>query len=273
MNERKLYTRLNSKKVPNIIDAYKKGEAASTIADKLAINISQVYYVLRNNDIQRRSRGCPKGFFSSSGRKKIPFEDIPSVIRRYIAKKESITSIAKDYGVSRQAIDGLLKTRSIHRDKIPFRKIQPEAFPMVIKKFHEYKNISRVAKDFSVAPGVIVSVLKSQNIKHDQYAHRLDLSSKQIKRIIARYQKGNFAKDIAKGYGLQPYSVWSILHRNNVRRGESKPKKFPLSQYLRFQKAYQRGLTPQDLAQKYNLSVGGVSLILKRIQKGVGVSA
>lgn len=261
-----------SKRTDNmIIRRYKKGTSAAEIAGELTLSIATVYNTLRDNDVSRRSRGRPKGSFNASGARKIPFEDIPSVIKRYLKDKESITSIAKDYGVSRQAIDSLLKTRSVHRDKIPFRKIQLADFPKVVKKFHAYKNISKVARDFNVSPVAIVNVLKKEGVKHDQYVHHLDLTEEQIDLIIARYTNGDFAKDIAKDFELQPYSVWSILNQRGVRRGGHWPKKFSLSRYPEFKKAHNSGLTLEEMATKFDLSVGGVSLILKRIEENAEV--
>lgn len=261
---------MKTKAESKVITEYKSGKAASAISEILDISIAQVYAILRSNNIERRGRGRPKGVYTPSDNRKIPFVEIPIVIERYLGG-EAITKIADSYDVSRQAIDSLLKTRGVHRDKIPFRKIQLVDFPTVAKRFHQYKNVSRVARDFSVSPVAIVNVLKAQKIQPDQYMHRLDLTKAQIRKIITRYKKGDFAKDIAHDFDLPTYSIWSLLHREGVRRGKLKPKKFALSRYRSFEKDLQKGRTLEQLAKKYKLSVGGVSLIVHRIRNGEAV--
>jgi len=97
-------------------ELYNKGMTLKQIGDKYTISIGSVRYILIIQNVVRRKAGSPKGS-KNEKKAKIPYTEIPKIIERYSSTKDTLATIAKDYNVTKQCIDDLLRRHNVQKRK------------------------------------------------------------------------------------------------------------------------------------------------------------
>jgi len=264
-----------------IVNDYQTSENSSlkTVAEKHGTSIASVTAILEHKGIPRNARGRRKG---SVHIVKINPSLYPEIIERY-NNGESTVVLAPAYDVSRQAIcDILKKTKCSRYVAMSEKRNAHKNLPTSIKNeiIGDYKDSKmsslKLSDKWDINPFAIRTVLKDAgfNIRAGGFYHT-KIEKSEYPKIEARYVSGERLPVIADDYGVSAGCIESILKKRKVKSQHKKRlseyyekcRKVPVSEYKAILQKLKDKQTIVSLSEEYNVSYGGMQLIIKRAKK------
>jgi transposase len=153
VDRRKLDDYKRSKKISddeekNIVQAYKDGESSTSLAKKYSVSVGLILGLLKGNDVKIRPV------------KLIKEKEYDNIIDLYVNQKLSTYKIAEKYGVHANTIYAILKKLDVKLRPKWYKKIMPNEYHKILRRFKDGEAVEDIAKDYDVTPNSIKSILE-----------------------------------------------------------------------------------------------------------------
>ena len=262
----------NPKYQKEIIERYKNGETLSDLEDDYECSRTVLSKFLRNSGYEIRLPTIPQIITNPEERKE--------VLERY-KSGESISSIAKDYGCTRDPIKSLLKSfgykiRSPKEQKdLDLRKRYPIwGNSIKIKnRYEQGESITSLARSYNCPSKVIRDLLESLSCKLRTKKEQASHSVKKrhpvwdhTDEVIRQYKNGETTRELSIAYNCCDELIKRILKPAgfNLRNSKRSPA-WKLANEIR--EKYKKGYRLKELTKLYNCGQSTIERILKSEEK------
>ena len=250
------------------------------IADKYGTSVASVTAILDEKNVARNSRGRRKG---STHFVKIDPSLHTEIVKRY-ENGESTVQLAPEYNVSRQAICDILKKSKSPKyikasaKRKTLKNLSEETKKKIVEEYIDSKiSISKMAEKWDLNSFGLRKILKDAGIEvraagfYHTKIHKTEYAA-----IKKRYLSGERLPSIAKDYDVSPGCVEIVLkklgvpsqHKKRLQEYYEKCRKVPVQEYKKILKKRNNDKqTVASLSEEYDVSYGGMELILKRAGK------
>lgn len=179
----------------------------------------------------------------------------------YVTQKKTFVDIAKIYDVSDKAVKNLCK-----KYDIPIRSKRRNIPEDELKRLYleEKLDATKIAKHFGVSTNVITSRLRKLGVKIRGSANKSPLKGKEGE-VVALYKRGVPSTEIAKKYGVNTTTIFTLLQREGVEIRDSHTyHKKTVDEKLVVRLYVDDMLSLSQVAEKVGISRMSVSNILDR---------
>jgi len=184
------------------------------------------------------------------------------IIEKYKTGLHSMSELATPYGVTKQAIDTVLKRNNIKTVKK--RMFNDEQEKQIIESYKSGKSLAAVANKFNCHPVSITKVLEKHKIPRQDY-RIIDFSDSDIEQIKTLYSTGKTTYELAELFNCEASTIARRLSDNGIelRKGqfERQVTKEDEKEVIKF---YQSGLTSKQAGKKIGFSSAVTLDILER---------
>ena len=224
----------------------------------------------------------PRFLGSTHPNSKLTDEDIPLIVKKFL-DGESITDIAKDYGISRANINAILYGKTwLHIERRIFtpktmKKLTDSDVAEIHEKLLAGEIYSKIAQDYAVSPTTIIAIVQGKVWRYVEAATDIKprnlgkkLTEKDVVEIKNRILAGETNTAIAKSYGVSAGAVDSIKHNRswkhvapeiNVTGCVSNQGDLTVEQVAEIKRRIVAGESPPKIAKDYGVDRRTISSI------------
>jgi transposase-like protein len=175
--------------------------------------------------------------------------------KRYVSG-ETATAIARDYGVSEEAIRYAARMQGHVRGRT-VRKFDHEE---AVRRYVAGETVAAIARDYGVSENAVSRVVRQQGVTRPQaQAHRFDHD-----RAVEMYLEGHSAMEVGRRLGVSGRSVLKVVGDRGVARppGESGPRKHKFD-HRHALRLYEGGWSYAMIARQLGVSFTAVQKVVQ----------
>lgn len=192
----------------------------------MARDFGVTYRTIRNAEkAARQALGAPERLPHSQW--KIPASEWPALLKR-IDQGASLSQIAREYGVSRKAVQRVEKAarQALSAPQRPprYRHIPRTEWPIIVNRIDQGETFSQIAKDYGTSETSVRRLEKEArqalNMPRPLYIH-WKIARSEWPAVLQRKEQGESLREIASSYGVSKATIRRTVKAAQKQGGEA----------------------------------------------------